>query len=180
LVAGTSAIFEFDFKKIIALSTLSQLGLMVARLGIGARCFCFAHLNVHAAFKALLFLVVGTVIHSHYGSQEVRASVPLLAISPLLSWILVVGCTSMCGLVFLSGWVTKEAMLESCLNSGVSLPVLVLYYLGIGLTLIYCLRLCRLLFEPQSQAAFSCLKVVYPHSVTDPLKCIAFQSILSG
>ena len=85
LLAGISACFEFDFKKIIALSTLRQLGLIVSRLGLGFRCFCFAHLNVHAAFKALLFLVVGTVIHSHYGSQEVRASVPLLAISPFLS-----------------------------------------------------------------------------------------------
>merc|ERR1711931_475513 len=180
VVAGFSAIFEFDFKKIIALSTLSQLGLMVSRLGLGFRSFCFAHLNVHAAFKALLFLVVGTIIHSHYGSQEVRASVPLLSISPLLAWILVVACSSMCGLIFLSGWVTKEAILESCLNSGVSISILDLYYLGIGLTLIYCLRLCRLLLDGQSQAAYSCLKVTYPHSVADPMKCIAFQSIMSG
>jgi len=86
----------------------------------------------------------------------------------------------MCGLVFLSGWVTKEAILESCLNTGVSLSVLVLYYLGIGMTLIYCLRLCRLLFDGQSQAAYTCLKVTYPRSVADPMKCIALQSIMSG
>merc|ERR1712087_658477 len=180
LLAGISACFEFDFKKIIALSTLRQLGLIVSSLGLGFRCFCFAHLNVHAAFKALLFLVVGTVIHSHYGSQEVRASVPLLVISPFLSWILVVGCSSMCGLPFLSGWVTKEAMLESCLNSGGSLFTLVIYYLGIGLTLLYCVRLCQLLFKASSVVSYTNLRVVYPRTVADPLKCIAVQSILSG
>lgn len=180
LLAGLSAIFEFDFKKIIALSTLSQLGLMVTRLGLGFRSFCFAHLNIHAAFKALLFLVVGTVIHRHYGSQEVRASVPLLAISPFLIVVLVVACSSMCGLVFLSGWVTKEAILEACLNNDVSLVSLVLFYLGIGLTLIYCLRITKLLLFPQSQAAYHSITVAYPHSVTDPIKCLLLQSIISG
>jgi len=86
----------------------------------------------------------------------------------------------MCGLPFLSGWVTKEAMLESCLNSGGSLFTLVLYYLGIGLTLLYCARLCQLLFKASSQVTYSSLRVVYPRTVADPLKCIAVQSILSG
>jgi len=86
----------------------------------------------------------------------------------------------MCGLPFLSGWVTKEAMLESCLNTGGSFCTLVLYYLGIGLTLLYCVRLCQLLIKATSQASFTSLRVVYPRTVADPLKCIAAQSILSG
>lgn len=113
LVAGLAASCECDVKKIIALSTLSQLGLIVTSLGLGERSLCFAHLNTHAAFKALLFLAVGTSIHIQYGSQEVRTAVPLRVISPFIIIILVTARASMCGLVFLSGWVTKEAILES-------------------------------------------------------------------
>lgn len=103
LLAGLSAICECDTKKIIALSTLRQLGLIVTSLGLGERSLCFAHLNTHAAFKALLFLAVGTAIHTLYGSQEVRSTVPLTGSSPYILIILVVASTSMCGLVFLSG-----------------------------------------------------------------------------
>jgi len=113
LVAGLAASCECDVKKIIALSTLSQLGLIVTSLGLGERSLCFAHLNTHAAFKALLFLAVGTSIHMQYGSQELRSAVPLSIISPFLIIILVTARASMCGFVFLSGWVSKEAILES-------------------------------------------------------------------
>lgn len=103
LIAGLSAICECDTKKIIALSTLRQLGLIVTSLGLGERSLCFAHLNTHAAFKALLFLAVGTAIHSLYGSQEVRSTVPLTSRSPFILIVLVAASTSMSGLVFLSG-----------------------------------------------------------------------------
>jgi len=103
LIAGLAAVIECDTKKIIALSTLSQLGLIVTSLGLGKRSFCFAHLNTHAAFKALLFLAVGTAIHSLFGSQEVRSTVPLFGSSPYILVILVAASISMCGLVFLSG-----------------------------------------------------------------------------
>merc|ERR1719290_882011 len=68
LIAGLAAALECDTKKIVALSTLSQLGLIITSLGLGARSLCFAHLNTHASFKALLFLAIGTYIHSIYGS----------------------------------------------------------------------------------------------------------------
>jgi len=103
VMAGLSATFECDTKKIIALSTLSQLGLIVTTLGLGERSLCFAHLNTHAAFKALLFLAVGTAIHSVYGSQEVRYTGIVTGRSPFILIILVASTSSMCGLVFLSG-----------------------------------------------------------------------------
>lgn len=141
LIAGFAAALECDTKKIIALSTLSQLGLIVTSLGLGARSLCFAHLNTHAAFKALLFLAIGSYIHSIYGSQEARSVVLLHSASPLTIVVLVSACLSMCGLAFLSGWVTKEAILESRFNNVVSLISLLFFYLGIGLTLVYSLRL---------------------------------------
>merc|ERR1739838_920749 len=109
--------------------------------GLGARCLCFAHLNTHAAFKALLFLAIGSYIHSMYGSQESRTVVYLHSNAPLILVVLVSACISVCGLVFLSGWVTKEAILESRFNSVVNTFTLLLFYLGIGLTLVYSFRL---------------------------------------
>ena len=141
LMAGLAAALECDFKKIIALSTLSQLGLMVTSLGLGARSLCFAHLNTHAAFKALLFLAIGTYIHSIYGSQEARSVVSMPCSSPFTLVVLVTACISICGLVFLSGWVTKEAILVASFNAYISAISLLLIYLGIGLTLVYSLRL---------------------------------------
>jgi len=141
LMAGLAAALECDFKKIIALSTLSQLGLMVTSLGLGARSLCFAHLNTHAAFKALLFLAIGTYIHSIYGSQEARSVVSMPCTSPFTLVVLVTACISICGLVFLSGWVTKEAILVASFNAFHSAISLLLIYLGIGLTLVYSLRL---------------------------------------
>jgi len=161
LMAGLSAIFECDTKKIIALSTLRQLGLIVTTLGLGERSLCFAHLNAHAAFKALLFLAVGTAIHSVYGSQEVRSTVPLTGCSPFVLILLGSASSSMCGLVFLSGWVTKEAILESSINNFVRTTSLILFYLGIGLTVLYSFRLIRLFYlrsvhDTRMSLSFSC------------------------
>lgn len=141
LMAGIAASLECDAKKIIALSTLRQLGLIVTSLGLGARSLCFAHLNTHAAFKALLFLAIGSYIHSIYGSQEARSVVTLHSNSPLTLVVLITASLSICGIVFLSGWVTKEAILESRFNNSVPLCSLFAFYLGIGLTLVYSLRL---------------------------------------
>jgi len=103
LVAGAAALTESDVKKIVAYSTMSQLGLMLCSLGLGERAACFAHLNTHASFKALTFLVVGTQFHSVYGSQESRAAGLIHSVTPLLLVVLVVALASMCGIVFLSG-----------------------------------------------------------------------------
>merc|ERR1712105_24665 len=141
LMAGLAAILEADSKKIIALSTLSQLGLMVSSLGIGARSLCFAHLRTHAAFKALLFLAMGTCIHGIYGSQEARGLGRLVRPSPLTLVVLVLAASSLCGLVFTSGWATKDAILEYSFSNGLSFFSALLFYVGIGLTLCYRLRL---------------------------------------
>jgi len=146
LLSGAAAYFECDLKKIIALSTLSHLGLIILSLGLGERSLCFAHLNTHAAFKALLFIGVGTAIHCGYGSQEARASASLSSSSPFILGALVVSILSMCGFTFLSGWVTKEAILGSCVNSYSGLLTLIGFYLSLALTLAYSFRLARIFF----------------------------------
>jgi len=103
LLAGVAALKESDVKKVVAYSTMSQLGLMLSSLGLGERSACFAHLNTHASFKALTFLVVGTLFHCVYGSQEARATGLIHSVRPLLLVVLAGALASMCGLVFLSG-----------------------------------------------------------------------------
>ena len=141
LIAGTAACAEVDIKKIIALSTLSQLGLIMSSLGLGERSLCFAHLNAHATVKALLFMIVGSVIHGRFGNQEVRRSPLLIGVSPGLCIILGVASSSLCGLVFLSGAATKDAVLLAFLNMRVGGVALFLFYLGIFLTVAYSSRI---------------------------------------
>ena len=73
LMAGTVACAERDLKKVVALSTLSQLGLIIVSLGAYEKSYCFFHMISHAFFKALLFICVGTCIHSVYGTQDFRS-----------------------------------------------------------------------------------------------------------
>jgi len=141
LFAGLSCLFESDIKKVIALSTLRQLGIIFSSLGLGCRSLAFAHLNLHASFKALLFMVVGTVIHGVYGSQEARLCTVLWYSAPWLFLTISLVCLSMCGLVFMSGWASKDAILECSYNLGFPYFSLLLYYLGICLTVGYCYRL---------------------------------------
>jgi len=141
LVAGAAAVSEADVKKIIALSTLSQLGIMVSSIGLGARGMSFLHLNLHAFTKALLFLVVGIAIHSQYGSQEVRSLSSFAGCAPLVFITLLIGSFSLCGLTFLSCWVSKEAILRMFYNRRSSCCLLFFFYFGIGLTVSYSSRM---------------------------------------
>jgi len=140
IIGGLSAFLEFDIKKVVALSTLSHLGLIVTALGSGCRNLAFQHLLIHAPFKALIFLVVGTIIHSSYGSQEYRAIEGLVLFSPLMFVCLCIALLSMCGFCFLSGWASKEAILNRCLNTRSSIVTLFLLYARVALTIIYSRR----------------------------------------
>lgn len=141
LLSGLACFIEADIKKIIALSTLRQLGIMISSLGMGLRGLAFAHVNLHASFKALLFIVTGTLIHAIIGSQDYRHFRSFFLNYPLLITCLLMGVLSMCGLVFLSGWASKDVILESCYNHGLSLLVTQFFYLGLCLTVAYSFRI---------------------------------------
>jgi len=138
LYAGFCACLERDLKKVVALSTLSHLGIIMFRIRASNPKLAFLHLNYHAYFKSLLFLGVGTLIHACYGSQERRYPLVLSCGSPFL-WVgLIVPMLSLCGLFFLSGWASKELILESLYNSTSGLISLVAFYTSIGLSVGYC------------------------------------------
>jgi len=111
-ISGAGANFEFDLKKIIALSTLRQLGLIIIILSIGYYKLAFFHLLTHAIFKALLFLCAGSIIHNILNSQDIRAIGGLCINIPLTSSFFNIANLALCGIPFLAGFYSKDLILE--------------------------------------------------------------------
>nr|YP_006460289.1 NADH dehydrogenase subunit 5 [Ochlodes venata]ADI75324.1 NADH dehydrogenase subunit 5 [Ochlodes venata] len=141
LMAGISANYEFDMKKIIALSTLSQLGLMMSILSMGFWDLAFFHLLTHAMFKALLFMCAGMIIHMMNDNQDIRFMGGLSIYIPITSLCLNISNLSLCGIPFLAGFYSKDLILEMFVMSNMNLLVFLLYYLSTGLTMFYTIRL---------------------------------------
>ena len=140
LIAGVRANTECDIKKIIALSTLSQLGVMIVRIGLGAPTLAFFHLITHALFKALLFLCAGTLIHIHHHSQDLRYIGNLNFQIPSIASAIIVSNLALCGTPFLAGFYSKDAILEFRLFNPSSIIVILLFFFATGLTVIYTIR----------------------------------------
>nr|WBR65555.1 NADH dehydrogenase subunit 5 [Layahima elegans] len=140
-MAGLGANYEFDLKKIIALSTLSQLGLMMSILALGYADLAFFHLLTHALFKALLFMCAGSIIHNMKNTQDIRLMGGLVNMMPLTSTCFNVANLALCGMPFLSGFYSKDLILEVMSMSSVNLLIYLLYFLSTGLTVCYSMRL---------------------------------------
>nr|APX39947.1 NADH dehydrogenase subunit 5 [Chaetocnema scheffleri] len=140
-MSGLGANFEFDLKKIIALSTLSQLGLMMSILALGCFELAFFHLLIHALFKALLFMCAGNIIHSLNNCQDIRYMGGLIKQMPLTCCYLNICNWSLCGLPFMSGFYSKDLMVELMSMNILNLFVYIIFYLSIGLTVSYSFRL---------------------------------------
>lgn len=140
-IAGLGANFEFDLKKIIALSTLSQLGLIIRILAIGFYKLAFFHLLTHALFKALLFICAGAIIHNIKNSQDIRDIGSLVIYMPLTISCLNVANLALCGFPFLAGFYSKDIILEIVLISELNLFSVFLFFFSTGLTVSYSFRL---------------------------------------
>lgn len=140
-ISGISANYEFDLKKIIALSTLSQLGLIIRILRLGFPDIAFFHLLTHAIFKALLFICAGVIIHIINDIQDIRYIGGLSLYIPLTSLCLNISNLSLCGIPFLSGFYSKDLILEMVSFNSFNLIVFILFYLSTGLTVFYTFRL---------------------------------------
>jgi len=108
LIARVSACVERDIKKVIALRTLSQLGVIIVSLGALQKSFCFFHLMSHAFFKALLFICIGTFIHFVFGTQDYRRH----NLFNLPSIFTATSILSLRGFTFLSGFYRKDIIIE--------------------------------------------------------------------
>nr|YP_010564774.1 NADH dehydrogenase subunit 5 [Volucella trifasciata]UZA61177.1 NADH dehydrogenase subunit 5 [Volucella trifasciata] len=140
-MSGLGANFEFDLKKIIALSTLSQLGLMMMILSMGFYKLAFFHLLTHALFKALLFMCAGSIIHNMNNFQDLRLMGGLSLYMPLTSSCFNVANLALCGMPFLAGFYSKDLILEIASLSMLNLFVYFLFFFSTGLTVCYSLRL---------------------------------------
>nr|YP_010884216.1 NADH dehydrogenase subunit 5 [Pila globosa]WIW42433.1 NADH dehydrogenase subunit 5 [Pila globosa] len=141
LMAGIGANFENDLKKIIALSTLSQLGVMMMSLALGSQMLALYHLYTHAMFKALLFLCAGAVIHASENNQDIRNMGMISKQMPLTTVCMNVANLSLCGAPFLSGFYSKDMILEMCLWCPTSYLMIMMIFLATGMTMAYSLRL---------------------------------------
>nr|YP_010538727.1 NADH dehydrogenase subunit 5 [Emarginoptyx trilucida]UYE92338.1 NADH dehydrogenase subunit 5 [Emarginoptyx trilucida] len=148
-MSGLGANFDYDLKKIIALSTLSQLGLMMSILFLGDYKLAFFHLLSHALFKALLFMCAGSMIHNLMNCQDIRYMGTLINFMPMTCTFFNISNFSLCGLPFLSGFYSKDLILEIFSMNYLNLFVYLIFYMSIGLTVSYSFRLCYYtLFNP--------------------------------
>nr|YP_010010500.1 NADH dehydrogenase subunit 5 [Sycanus croceovittatus]QOH97848.1 NADH dehydrogenase subunit 5 [Sycanus croceovittatus] len=140
-MAGLGANFEYDLKKIIALSTLSQLGLMMSILFIGYPILAFFHLLTHAFFKALLFLCAGLMIHCMSDSQDIRHMGAMINHLPFTCSCFCISNFSLCGLPFMSGFYSKDMILEMMSLSFFNFFIFFIFFISVGLTASYSMRL---------------------------------------
>nr|APX40337.1 NADH dehydrogenase subunit 5 [Clytra quadripunctata] len=140
-MSGLGANFECDLKKIIALSTLSQLGLMMSILALGDFKLAFFHLLTHALFKALLFMCAGSMIHSFGDMQDIRYFGGLISQMPYVVTLFNICNFSLCGLPFLSGFYSKDLVVETMSMGHVNFYVYMVFYISVGLTVSYSARL---------------------------------------
>ena len=141
LLSRLNALFIFDIKKIIAFSTLSQLGLIIFILSFNLTNYVFFHLISHAIFKSLLFLCAGVYIHILNGIQDIRYIGRLIIELPIISIYFNVANISLNGFFFLSGYYSKDLLYEIGLNFNLNLFIYIFIYLCVILTIIYRIRL---------------------------------------
>ena len=148
LVAGLVALVQVDIKRVIAYSTMSQIGYMFLGAGLGAYASGMFHLMTHAFFKALLFLAAGIVIHALVGEQDMRNMGGLRTYLPKTRIAFLVGALALAGMPPLSGFWSKDSILAGALADGwYGRTLLVAGLLGVFLTGVYTFRMFFLVFE---------------------------------
>merc|ERR1719433_1865283 len=130
IIAGITAIIEIDIKKIIALSTLSQLGIIILILGIGNPVLAYFHLLSHAFFKAILFICAGIIIHNIKDYQDIRKIRISKNFIPIVTSVILIANISLCGLPFLRGFYSKDIILELIIIKGINMLTVLVVLLG--------------------------------------------------
>ena len=178
LLAGTAALAQWDIKRVLAYSTISQLGFMVAACGMGAYGAAIFHLLTHGLFKALLFLAAGSVIHGTNDTQDMRRMGGLRKAMPTTFWTYLVGALALAGVVPLAGFWSKDEILAHALAFG-NWPQLILLFLTSLLTAFYMGRQVALVFYGQQRDPH-----YHAHEsgrvITVPLIVLAVGTIFGG
>jgi NADH-quinone oxidoreductase subunit L len=183
ILAATIALVQNDIKRVLAYSTVSQLGYMFLALGVGAYWVAIFHLFTHAFFKALLFLCSGSVIHAMGGEQDMRRMGALKDKIPTTHWTMWVGSVAIAGIPGLAGFFSKDEILWQAYSSPLGSKLL--WFVGLttaGLTAFYMWRLMNMTFYGKSRVAPEVQKHIHesPASMTVPLTLLAIGSVLAG
>jgi NADH-quinone oxidoreductase subunit L len=180
LFAATMALVQNDIKRVLAYSTISQLGYMFLGCGVAAYSAAIFHLMTHAFFKALLFLAAGSVIHGLGGEQDMRKMGGLRKKLPITFLTMTVGVVAIAGIPPFAGFFSKDAILFAAFQQGTLGKAL--YFVGLvtaALTAFYMFRLWYLTFTGESRSHDA-----HPHespwSMLGPLVILAFLSVVGG
>jgi NADH-quinone oxidoreductase subunit L len=178
--AASIALVQTDIKRVIAYSTISQLGYMFLGCGVGAYAAAIFHLMTHAFFKALLFLGAGSVIHGLAGEQDLRKMGGLRRRMPVTAWTFLIAALANAGIIPLAGFWSKDEILYGAFAGG-HVGVWVLGAGGAFLTGFYMLRCYWLAFEGPSRAADHGQHAhESPPVMTVPLAILAFFAVVVG
>ena len=180
LVAGFIALKQNDIKKVLAYSTVSQLGFMFAALGVGAFTAAIFHLVTHAFFKALLFLGAGSVIHGLHEEQDIRFMGGLKDKMKTTHWTFLCATMAISGIPLLSGYFSKDEILISLYSS--QKWAFILMVIAAVVTAIYMFRLYFLVFWGKYRGGEESEKKIHesPSTMTVPLIILAILSLVGG
>lgn len=145
-ISGLIANLEVDLKKIIALSTLRQLGLIIITLRLGLEIIAFYHLLVHAIFKSILFICAGAIIHSIINNQDIRLLGNLKEIIPFVIMCFFIANIALCGFPFIAGFYSKDFIIELIYRIEVNIYILVFIIISLIFTVSYSIRLFYYIF----------------------------------
>jgi NADH-quinone oxidoreductase subunit L len=179
LLAAVIAIQQNDIKRILAYSTLSQLGYMVMAVGVGGPAAAMFHLTTHAFFKALLFLGAGSVILAMHHEQNIWRMGALKKKLPVTWWTFMAGTIALCGIPPLSGFYSKDSILAQALQS----RHIALFILGVVvamLTTFYMFRLALVVFYGGEKSDAAGHAHESPRIMIWPLRVLAILSIIGG
>jgi NADH-quinone oxidoreductase subunit L len=180
--AATMALTENDIKKVLAYSTISQIGYMFIGCGVGAYSAGMFHLVTHAFFKSLLFLAAGSVIHALSGEQDLRKMGGLRRYLPRTFPAFFVGAAAIAGVPFFSGFFSKDAILSRAFAQG----QYVVWALGLATAILTAFYICRLVFlafyggDDRISAETKAHIHESPSIMTVPLSVLAFFAVAAG
>jgi len=179
LIAGLRALTECDIKKIIALSTLSQLGIIITRLALNLPHLTFFHIITHALFKALLFIGAGSFINYHIHSQDLRWIGNLNNQLPVASSCITIANLALCGFPFIAGFYSKDLIIEIASINSTNIIIFMIILVRVGLTRFYSIRFSiATIFSPSNSPSW--LHIEETLNINTPIIILSLIAVTSG